>query len=250
MEVLVDGKNINYEIQGRGEPMLLVHGWGGSTKSLRKLADFASKEYKTILIDLPGFGQSDNPDKSWGVEEYANIVIHFLEKLKIPAVNFIGHSFGGSLGIYIASHKPELIKNLILCNSAYKREQKTSSKAKTLKLYALKYVPFFHLFEKQLKHIVYRVFFPQSDLVKFPHLELNFRRIMTQDLTRFVSKIETQTLILWGQADTYTPVSYAHELHKLIKGSKIKIFPNIRHNLPLLYPDLVWKEIHTFLITD
>lgn len=247
MEVLVDGKNINYEIQGRGEPMLFVHGWGGSLNSLRKLADFASKEYKTILIDLPGFGLSDNPDSNWGVEEYAQLIVHFLQKLKIQSVDYVGHSFGGSLGIYISSHKPELIRNLVLCNSAYKREQKTSHKASQLKRYGLKYIPFFNYIQKPFKHIVYRIFFPNSDLVKFPHLESNFRRIVTQDLTRLVDKVEQRTLIMWGSEDSYTPVRYAHELHKLIKGSKIKIFPNIRHNLPLLYPDLVWKEMQEFL---
>jgi pimeloyl-ACP methyl ester carboxylesterase len=247
MFIEIDGKKIHYEQEGSGAPIIFVHGWGGTINSLRNLAHLASKQYKTTILDLPGFGQSKNPAPDWGVEQYADLVIKFIQKLNLNPVLYFGHSFGGSLGLYISVNKPEIIKKLVLCNSAYKRSQKTSKSVKSIKSQILAKIPFFDKVEKPIKYIVYRILFPKSDLIKFPHLESNFRIIMTQDLTDLADKVKTPTLILWGDQDTYTPVAYAYELHKKIKNSQLKVFPDIRHNLPLQYPELVWEEMKNFL---
>ena len=247
MVIDINGKSIHYERQGRGEPILFVHGWGGTINSLRNLSELAAKKYEVIILDLPGFGQSDNPDQEWGVEEYSKCVITFIQKLNLQHLTYVGHSFGGGLGIYISSHNQGIIERLILCNSAFKRSNKKSSTIHFLKNNVYKYIPFLHIFESKLKYLVYRVFFPQSDLVKYPHLEPNFRKIMTQDLTPFAKDITIPTLILWGEEDTYTPVSFAHELHASISNSQMKIYPQRRHNWPLTYPEEVWNEIKQFL---
>ena len=78
MYALIRGKQLHYDITGinrKGEdPILLVHGWGGSAESLSPLAKILSTSNKVILVDLPGFGKSDLPDINWGVEEYTEVV--------------------------------------------------------------------------------------------------------------------------------------------------------------------------------
>ena len=93
MYTLIAGKQLRYEVVGSGlpagrqdEPILLVHGWGGSSESLAPLGKLLSKKYKVILLDLPGFGKSDLPDSSWGVEEYTNVLVNLLESLKVKKV--------------------------------------------------------------------------------------------------------------------------------------------------------------------
>ena len=121
----INGKKIHYIKMGSGDKaMLLVHGWGGSHKSLRKLQESLSKDRLTYSIDLPGFGRSDLPAKTWGVEEYAAHVVAFIKKMKLESVIYLGHSFGGALGIYIAANYPDLIDKLILCAPSFKRSQK------------------------------------------------------------------------------------------------------------------------------
>jgi pimeloyl-ACP methyl ester carboxylesterase len=225
---------INYEEKGHGDPILLVHGWGGDHNSFKKLADLIPDAYRVIRIDLPGFGKSDLPKHQWGVEEFGRCLVDFLKTLNIGKVIYFGHSFGGSLGIYLAAHYPKLISKLILCAPSYKREAKKSKGLLTR-------------LPQPLRIILYRVFFPHSDLWRFPRLEPNFRKIVKQDLTIYLSKVKARTLILWGETDRKTPIEQSILLHKEIPNSILKTFPDIGHNLPLQHPELVYQELKKFL---
>lgn len=237
---------INYELLGQGQPLILVHGWGGSINSLRKLAQLLSQEYQTIIIDLPGFGQSDQPDKDWGVGEYGKAIINLLDQLNIKTCHYFGHSFGGSLGIYLASQYPNRIAKLILCDASYQRSGQTSHTTQVIKKFTNKF-SWLKKIEYPIKKIYYKIFFPNSDLLKYPQLETNFRKIMTQDLTPFLKKINCPTLILWGEKDQQTPILYAYDLNKQIKNSQLKSFPDIGHNLPLKYPEKAYNQVINFL---
>jgi len=244
MFIKVLGKNINYQVKGNGKPLVLVHGWGGTIKSLDQLASLLSHNFKVIIFDLPGFGKSDLPDTNWGIKEFAEIVINIINKLKIEQVNYFGHSFGGSLGIYLASKNPSLINHLILCNSSYKRPLKKSSWSLGLFFNSL---PLPKNIKHVIKKIIYRIFFPNSDLPNFPELESNYKKIMTQDLTPMLSGIKQPALILWGELDIQTPLNLANELKEKIKNSKLIVFPNAGHSLPNKYPQLVFDEVNKFL---
>lgn len=248
MYLKIDNRKIHYKIIGQGKPILFVHGWGGNLYSLLKLGTLASKKYQAILIDLPGFGKSDNPPPEWGVEGYADLIGHFIKTLDLKKPHYVGHSFGGALGIYIASHYPRLIDTLVLSNSSYKRENKISQSAKLIKMVP-KENPILNIIAPYAKKVYYKLFHKGSDLMKYPHLESNFRKIVTQDLTNLTTKIKIPTLILWGEEDTMTPVLLAYELKKNIPHALLKVFPNVRHNLPLKYPNEVWFEIKSFFST-
>ncbi len=240
MYALLSGVQVHYEILGNGEPILLAHGWGGSSASLLPLGKILSTTNKVILVDLPGFGKSENPKENWGVEEYSDILIELLESLKIKKVIYFGHSFGGSLGIILTATKNRLITKLILCNSAYKRVKNTSL---VVRLYK-------HIFpgdNPPFRRLLYNIFFRGSDLARFPKLEKNLRLIAQTDLTEHTKDIKTKTLIIWGEGDSITPVAWAHELHENIKDSVLKIIPNTRHGLPLRNPDIVADEVLKFI---
>jgi len=237
MKIDLNGRAVNYEIKGKGGTIILVHGWGGSSKSLEGLAQLLSAKYNTISVDLPGFGLSEKPDPDWGVGEYAQFLIDFICQLKLRPVIFFGHSFGGSLGIYLAANYPDYIKKLILSGPSYKRNPPSTTKISRL----FQFLPY------ALRKFIYKIFFPGSDLYKVPSLESNFRKIVTQDLTPFLQSIKTPTLILWGEDDIQTPVNKVKELHEKIVNSRLKIFPEIGHNLPLKYPELVYSAIKKFL---
>lgn len=246
MVIKIGDKKVYYEIKGEGETILFVHGWGGNINSLKELFNLASKDYQAINLELPGFGKSDLPDPTWGVGEYAVFLKSFIHKLGVTRINYFGHSYGGSLGIYLATHNPEIINKLILCDSAFKRTGKISKIFKFIKkifdkFFLLKKV------EMQLKTIAYKIFFPNSDLSKFPKLESNFRKLINQDLSTNLQHIQAKTLILWGTKDMLTPVEWAYELKEKVKDSILKIYPDKTHNLPIKYPDLVYKEIKKFI---
>ncbi len=239
MYSLLNGVQINYEVMGEGDPILLVHGWGGSLDSLRALGEMVSDTHKVILVDLPGFGKSANPPGDWGVGEYANLITALLENLKIKKITYFGHSFGGAIGLILSTKPNSVVSKLILCNSALKRPNKTVKIPLFLKSVLFR--------TKSIRIWTYRIFFPNSDIAKHPHLESNFKRIMQQDLSHLPPKIKTPTLIIWGEGDTFTPVAWAYELHQQIANSLLKIIPGERHGLPLRNPEIVAKEIRDFL---
>lgn len=234
-----EGKEIYYDVIGKGSPLLMVHGWGGSRESLRRLAELLSDSHKTILIDLPGFGQSATPPPEWGNREYADVLVGLLDELNIKKTDYFGHSFGGALGIYLSA-KTKRIDKLVLCNSSYKRQEKKSPFARIAKR-------FFPANNSPVKLMLYRIFFRNSDLARFPHVEQNFRRIVAEDLSPLVDDVKVPTLIIWGEKDTITPLSLGEELHKKIDGSKLVIIPDTRHRLPLQNPELLVAPIKDFV---
>ncbi len=227
-------------MEGKGTPIILVHGWGGTAASLRPLAKLLSKNYTTILVDLPGFGKSDPPGPEWGVGEYSRNLVAFVNTLDVGNVIYLGHSFGGALGIHIAARSPHTIKKLVLLAPSYKRNKHRP----TLKTQFLKRV-FGHI--PMAKMMYYKIFYPSSDLLKYPRLEANFRKILSQDLSEDTHKIGVPTLILWGATDKYVAPADAQALHENIKGSRLKIFEDKGHGLPLFHPEVVASEVVEFL---
>ncbi len=236
MQIKINGKEIYYEVLGRGKPVLFLHGWGGTSQSLKDLAKLISADHQSILMDLPGFGKSDNPDPKWGVEEYASLVTHFVKKLKLSSVILVGHSFGGTLSLFLGSKYPKLFKKLILFAPSYKRGGKRS-----------KVSSYGRFLPSAIKKPLYRIFFPKSELYKYPHLEKNFRNLITHDISPEVVSIRIPVLIIWGTKDSYVPVSHASELNRLIPESKLTIMEGYGHGLPLMEPGLIYEAVKSFL---
>lgn len=234
MFINIKGKKIHFTREGRGEPVIFLHGWGGDADSLKELSDLAKVDHQVIRISLPGFGLSDLPDSDWGIEEYGEALLSFIKESKFKRIILFGHSFGGSLGIYLAAKHPDLVDKLILCAPSFKREVKKPKKL-------------FVRLPQLLRVILYRIFFPQSDLWRFPRLESNFRKIVSEDMTPYLPKIKVKTLIIWGALDRQTPIKDSYQLKEGINNSQLIIFPDDGHNLPLKKPELVFSAINKFL---
>ena len=118
MQTVVDGILTHYEILGHGKQHLLIlHGWKRSLTEWLPVASQLGDQYKVILLDLPGFGQTPRPEKTLSIYDYAEFVKHFLGKLEIKKTTLLGHSFGGRIGIILGA-KTDLLNALILVDSA------------------------------------------------------------------------------------------------------------------------------------
>lgn len=247
----IDGLKIFYNIEGEGNPLILLHGWGASSDSLYSLFYYFKKKYLVINLDLPGFGKSDAPNKSFDGEDYKNIILKFISNLKLKNFTIIGHSFGGRIGIRIASENPFVLKGLILIDSAGIREKKTNkqkireSTFKILKKITLK------IFKgkKQEKILDYlRNIFGSTDYkIQKGIMRDTLVKVVNEDLTTYLKRINTKTLIVWGEKDKELPVKHAYLMHSLIKDSKLVIIKNAGHFPYLDNITKVLSSIESFL---
>ena len=112
-----NNRQIMYHVEGKGFPVLLVHGFCEDSNMWEELKnDLLEEQYRVIRIDLPGFGKSEViPDIS--IKEMAKVVNVVAIHLKIQKAIFIGHSMGGYVGLAYAEQYPEQLSGLSLFHS-------------------------------------------------------------------------------------------------------------------------------------
>lgn len=113
------GHRINYTVQGTGQPMILIHGFGGNMGHWRKnILELAAGGYQVWCLDLLGFGGSDMPKIDYTLELWQQLFVDFWqEQVQQPAV-WVGNSIGGLLVLMILADHPHMGSCGVLLNSA------------------------------------------------------------------------------------------------------------------------------------
>lgn len=101
------------EQQGKGEPLILLHGGLGSGLSWGKQVPEFSKKYKVILVDSRGQGRSTDAKSPLTYHLMAEDVVALMDKLKIDSARFVGWSDGGNIAIDLAIHHPTRVKSYV-----------------------------------------------------------------------------------------------------------------------------------------
>ena len=101
--IRINGLETFYQLDGQGDPVVLLHGWGASSQSLSGVAACLAPIFRVLSVDLPGFGWSQAPPVAWGVADYADHVRQLLDEAQIERAALLGHSFGGRIAIRLAS---------------------------------------------------------------------------------------------------------------------------------------------------
>lgn len=119
----VNGAKIYYEIRGKGEPLVLLHGGLGSigmysTSTLAAL----SATRKVIAIDMPGHGHSTGIDRPMSYASLADDIAGVIKQLGLGSVELAGYSLGGGTALQLTIRHPELVKKLVVISSPYKRK--------------------------------------------------------------------------------------------------------------------------------
>jgi pimeloyl-ACP methyl ester carboxylesterase len=116
----IDGHQVYVEQQGSGDAVVLLHGFGASSYSWRRLVPELAKSFRVVAPDLFGFGWTERPrdTASYTREGQVRMVLGVLRALGIRRAQFVGHSYGGALALYLASRHPEIVSSLVLVDSA------------------------------------------------------------------------------------------------------------------------------------
>ena len=215
---------INYKQYGHGEDLVLLHGWGQNIQMMEPLGDLLKDKFKITIVDLPGFGLSEEPTSNFTLYDYVDLLEELFLFLEIKNPILIGHSFGGRLSIiYSAKNK---VNKLILFGAPcvrHKPQTKKSFKQKTFD-FIKKFKIFRPIVEEMKKHIGsldYRNATPvMRDILV---------RTVNEDLSEYAKKIKCPVLMIWGDKDTAAPVEHAKELDEMLSNSKFIILPGTHY---------------------
>ena len=142
MFINIDGLNINYIDSGdknSENAILLLHGWGSNITLFQKMIDMLSPHMRVVAPDMPGFGESDEPNEPWNVDNYVWFIEKFCKMVSLENPIVLGHSFGGRVIIKsVTGDKPTMNPpKIILTDSAgIKPKQSLKSKVNT-KIYKM-----------------------------------------------------------------------------------------------------------------
>ena len=113
-----DGVRIHYEVEGEGPPLVLLHSFTGNLEMWRVFGyvDALKQDYRLILIDARGHGQSDKPHDpaAYVLEKQAADIVAVLDELGVDKAHYFGYSMGGTLGWALAKYAPERVSSLII----------------------------------------------------------------------------------------------------------------------------------------
>ena len=249
MQVVVDSLLTHYEVQGKGKPVLLLHGWGDTAAGMAGLQHALAKKYKVLAIDLPGFGGTEPPQVVWGLDDYALFVANFLKKIEqknIAAI--IAHCNGGAIALRGLSKEWLVADKLVLLASAGIRgEYKGRIKAIRLVTKAGKalVMPLPKSIKDKLRRKVYKTV--GSDMLVAEHLQETFKKVVTDDVRSDAAQLLLPTLLIYGEQDEATPLRYGELYHELIPGSTLEVLPGAGHFVHVERPEVVTKAIKEFI---
>jgi len=220
----IKGININYVCYGKenAQSIVLLHGWGQNIQMMEPIGNNLQDNFNIIILDLPGFGKSEEPKEVWTVYDYVEFIHEFLTSLKVENPILIGHSFGGKISLVYAS-KYKVKKLVALASPFCKEIKKLPLKVKLYKF--IKKTPVLNLLEPIVKKYVGSTDYKNASEMMRKILVSTVNLEIYDDLP----KINCPTLLVWGTKDTAVPINRAYELEKIIKDAGVVEYKDATH---------------------
>jgi len=268
--VEVNGERVAYLDVGQGQPVILIHGFGGSMWQWEHQQQPLSAEFRLITPDLIGSGLSTKPEIEYRPEQMLDYFIGFMDALRIRQVALVGNSMGAGLAIGMALTYPDRVSQLVLIDGlpANVRERLTSPSIKrALDTAAPSWLASFGnwlfggvMIESVLKEIVHDPTLLTPAVIERSNRNRQRPGIMRPLMTvrdtlplwesgfaKRIGEIRHPTLILWGEEDRVFPLPAGEDLQRTIKGSALVRIPKAGHIPQWERPDLANRAMIEFL---
>ncbi|MBU5437896.1 alpha/beta hydrolase [Tissierella sp. MSJ-40] len=233
MKINIDRLELNYICEGNGDNVLLLHGWGANINTVVPILNVLKNNFKVYALDLPGFGESQEPYEVFDSFQYAEIVKKFIDEMEMQKLVLIGHSFGGKLSIILGTKYPEIVDKIVLVDSAGlipKRGLKYY-----LKVYSFKSARFIYknLFFWMSNENKMERFYKKFGSTDYKNASGIMRRILVkvvnENLKPILKDIKAPTLLIWGDKDTDTPLYMGKIMEKEIPDSGLVVLEGTGH---------------------
>jgi pimeloyl-ACP methyl ester carboxylesterase len=260
--VTVNGQAIHYLQQGSGRPIVLVHGFAGSTYTWRKLIPLLADRYTVYALDLLGFGFSDKPvDGNYDLDSQGKLVINFMDALHIPHANLVGHSMGGVVVGYAALDAPAKVNSLILVSPGFygkgapaflkylffPLDRIMARQFYTKKVRAQSLARSFYNKSLLSDELINAYLLPTKTPGAIEALERMMTTVTTQTYEGVAEHITQPTLIIWGAMDQANQPADGERLKGEIKKSSLVSIPSCGHYVQEEKPEELAEAIKDFL---
>ena len=241
--------------QGKGEALVLIHGFLGSSEMWKPQIEFFKKYFRVVTPDIPGFGKSNKAKSFNDINSIAQFVLDLLKEKKINKFFLLGHSMGGMVVQEMAKIDSHKILKLICYSTGPKGEmpgrfETVEQSRKNLKNNGLEFM---------VKNIV-KTWFVQGEKAKFFKACIESGRKCSLEaadntLIAFqkwngvdnLKNIKNKTLIIWGDKDRSYNIDQVKILEKKIKNSKLIMFKGCAHNIHLEKVDQFNQTLKNFI---
>lgn len=262
--IQIQGFSVNYAVLGcpdgklnpDRETLVFLQGWGTSISIYPKLLEQMAQFVPVVAADFPGFGETAEPDRPWGVGEFADFVIELIRTLGLKKVILMGHSHGGRVTIEIASRQglPFTITRMILMDAAGVLPKKTAKQ----KLRQRQYKICRWILEMPLCRVLYpdalenlrRSHGSADYLNASPMMRQTLVRCVNTDMTPKMPSVHVPALLLWGEKDTATPLSDGETMERLLPDAALVKVPGAGHFCFVDSWPLVSRVLASYLGTE
>ena len=240
---------------GDGYPLVLVHGYLGSSEMWKFQKDYLKNYFRVIAPALPGFGESYKVKSLNSINTMANIILEYVEEKKINKFNLMGHSMGGMIVQEIAKVAGDKVNKLICFATGSIGNIPDRFESLDVSIKRLK--------EEGIKETVKRIppkWFVNGNKAKNYYLCENAVKETSEETADNalnamknwngldnLKNIKNETLIIWGDKDVSYNFDQVETLNKNIPNSRLDIFKNCCHNVHLEEPEKFNQTVKTFL---
>jgi len=236
-----------YVEEGKGNPIILLHGLFGALSNWKSVVSYFSKTNRIIIPRIP---ITEVDVKEANLESLTEFIIKFINKLKLKKITLIGNSLGGHVGLMYSILHPKKVKKLILTGSSGLYEN--SFGGSYPKRGDFNYIndrinyTFYNPNILSIKYVD-EIFKTLNDNAKCLNIITIARSAQRNNLARKLYKIKCPTLLVWGLNDTITPPSVAHQFNNLIPNSTLKFIDKCCHAPMMERPKIFNKLIEPFI---
>ncbi|WP_205508931.1 alpha/beta fold hydrolase [Longitalea arenae] len=248
----VNGLKMYYEIYGKGEPLVLLHGaYSAIPSSFERLIPELSKTRQVIAVELQGHGRTADIDRPITYEQMADDVAAFLGQLKIKKADLFGYSMGGGVALQVSMRHPQLVRKLVLAAASYKTEGCYAEMWEMIPTLTPE------MFENTPIKKEYDSLAPRKEFAKL------FAKVKKLDETKFdwgadkIKVIKSPMLLIIGDGDVVRP-EHAVEMFRLAGGgvpadlkglpnSQLAILPGTTHVTLIYQTNLLLAMVPPFL---
>lgn len=208
---------------GSGEPLLLLHGFGGCTRNWYPFLDPLAERYRLLLVDLRGHGHSTNPEMRFTHQKAAQDVFQLLDTLGIRQFYAMGMSTGGMVLLHMAKHQPDRVRAMVLISATTHFPEQARAIMKRASYSTLPpevrdmYKECANRGEEQVRQLIeqFNELHDNYDDVNFSEEEL--------------ATISAPALIIHGERDSFFPVAIARKMQKSIPEAQLWLIADGDH---------------------